>query len=210
MNVRSPDGRVDPNGSTLRALRDLIPSDVGVDILRGILIHHATPQIRVNRANAAKYAPHLNTYMPRYGIVTAIRKAHFLGQVALETNLLLWSEECASGAAYEGNEALGNTQPDDGVRFKGRGLLQLTGRTNYKAYGDSINVDMLKKPNEQTLAAKPAQAVRSACWFWKENNLNVPADADNGTAVSKIINGVRCRTLEERAYYTRRAKFFLK
>jgi putative chitinase len=205
----SPSGRVDPTGDTIHWLGELLSSAWSVDMLRGIMIHHAAFQ-RATAVNAAKYLAHLQTYMPQYDIYTPLRQAHFLGQVALETNLLLWSQETASGAAYEGNAGLGNTEAGDGVRFKGRGLLQLTGRTNYKRYGEDANIDLLTKPNEQLPATDAAHVVRSACFFWRDNKLNAPADNDNGMMVSQIINGSSCSTLAERAYYTKRAKFFLK
>jgi len=206
----APDGLVTPGGVVLFALGLAVPADLNIAILRGIMMHHQVQHAQVSLANAARYLPHFKSYMPKYGINTRLRKAHFLGQIALETNLLLWSEELASGSAYEDRDDLGNTEPGDGQRFKGRGLLQVTGRSNYQLYGDDISMNMLVSPNEKTLSTDPAQAVRSACWFWYYNNLNDPADEDNGTAVSRIINGRHSKTLKERAFYTARAKFFLK
>ena len=83
-----------------------------------------------------------NTYAEMFGINTPLRAAHYIAQVAHETNELRWLEELASGKDYDtGRKAqqLGNTpQADgDGQRFKGRGYLQLTGRANYKAYASS-------------------------------------------------------------------------
>lgn len=204
----SPNGRVDPSGPTLDALQAVLPSTLSVAILRGIMIHVAAFQ-RATVADAAKYLPHLITFMPQYDIYTPLRQAHFLGQIALETNLLLWCQELASGAEYEGKAKLGNTEPGDGMRFKGRGLIQLTGRTNYKRYGEEINLDLLKSPNEQIVAKDAAHAVRASCFFWRDNNLNLPADQDDGAQVSTIVNGAACCTFTQRAYYTKRAKFFL-
>jgi putative chitinase len=95
-------------------------------------------------------------------------------------------EEYASGAAYEGRAALGNTQPGDGPRYKGRGIIQLTGRLNYRVYGAALGLDLENNPQ---LAAVPENAVRIACEYWRRNNLNQLADADNLEAITRRING---------------------
>ncbi len=68
--------------------------------------------------------------MNENGINTPLRRVHFFAQIGHESKELIYSEEIASGRAYEGRFDLGNTQPGDGVRFKGRGLIQITGRAN--------------------------------------------------------------------------------
>ena len=87
-----------------------------------------------------------------------------------------------------GRRNLGNTQPGDGWKFRGRGLIQITGRHNYATcslalYGNTILLD------EPEILAEPDGAVRSACWFWNTRKLNVPADAQDTRTVTKIING---------------------
>src|SRR6476646_3148070 len=83
---------------------------------------------------AARYVPLLDTAMREFGITTQTRARMFLAQVAHESAGLTAFEERASGAEYEGNKVLGNTQRGDGVRFKGRGPIQLTVRWNYTHY----------------------------------------------------------------------------
>jgi putative chitinase len=101
---------------------------------------------------------------------------------------LFFTEELASGAAYEGRKALGNTQPGDGIRFKGRGLIQITGRSNYKAVGDALGVDFIKNPTllggKNVNKCTPEQlknAAMSAGWYWNSRKLNVVADTINIT-----------------------------
>ena len=80
----------------------------------------------------------LNACLKRFEIDTPARIAHFMAQIAHESGGLRWMEEIADGSAYEGRFDLGNTQPGDGKRFKGAGVIQLTGRANYEAFSEFI------------------------------------------------------------------------
>ena len=154
--------------------------------------------------NRQKYLKWLNQAMQRYDINTPMRVAHFLAQIAWESGNLKYSEEVASGKDYEGRKDLGNIYKGDGVRFKGRGLIQLTGRKNYTAYGKHIGVDLTK--NEQWLTvAHPELACDSAGWFWQTNGLNELADKDEFTKITKIING-STKTVPQRLPYLGYAK----
>jgi putative chitinase len=137
-------------------------------------------------ANIAKYLPCLNDTVVADTVITPLRLAAFLAQVGHESGQLRYSEEIASGAAYEGRKDLGNTERGDGVRFKGRGLIQLTGRANYAAFSRSAGVDFLKSP---ALLSLPLWAVTSAWWFWRTKGLNAIADRDDVRAVTKAVNG---------------------
>ena len=117
-------------------------------------------------------------------------------------------EELASGAAYEGRKDLGNAQPGDGPRFKGRGLIQLTGRVNYAAYGRSIGVDLTADGNWEQSGHDPALAVDAACWFWTKHRLNELADLDDLQTITRRVNGGLIG-LEDRADHLERAKFVL-
>lgn len=211
---KPPDGRIDPGlkGRTLPALRERLPSELSISLLRGIMMHHARDSSVVTTTDAEKYLQSLNDLMPLYDIDTPLRQAHFIGQIALETNLLFYSKELADGSEYENRIDLGNTEPGDGKRFKGRGLLQITGRKNYKDFGESdfVKINMLQTPNEAMVASVPSLAVEASCWFWQSHKVNIAADKDDGREVSRIVNGKGCITYAERAFYTARAKFFIK
>lgn len=140
----------------------------------------------LSSAKADEYLPLLNAAMVQGGINTPKRQAAFLAQLAHESGQLRYFEEIASGAAYEGRSDLGNTQPGDGVRFKGRGPIQLTGRHNYRIAGQALGLDLENNP---TLAARPDVGFRIAVWYWNSRNLNAQADAGNFDAITRAING---------------------
>ena len=128
----------------------------------------------------------LNAAMAEFDIGTPLRQAAFLAQVGHESGQLRYVRELASGAAYEGRGDLGNVLAGDGVRFKGRGFLQVTGRANYAACGVVLRLDLLSSPEllEQTTAA-----CRSAGWFWQSRGLNRLADAGDQERLTRRING---------------------
>src|SRR5258705_6684900 len=88
----------------------------------------------------------IQSTLDQYEIDSRLRVAHFLAQIIHESAGLRTTEEFASGAAYEGRKDLGNVRPGDGRLYKGRGLLQLTGRANYKKLGDKIGIDLEEEP----------------------------------------------------------------
>ena len=116
-------------------------------------------------------------------------QSHFLAQIGHESGELRHTEELASGENYEDRAALDNTQPGDGPRFKGRGLIQLTGRKNYTEYGHDIGEDLLSDVGAKRVAEEDRLAVDVACWYWATRGLNDPADADDLEAVTRRING---------------------
>jgi putative chitinase len=126
-------------------------------------------------------------WFPDYGILdSSLRLAHLLAQLIHESSSFRYMEELASGSAYEGRTDLGNTQIGDGVRFKGRGPLQVTGRKNYRHFGRAIGVDLETNP---TLAAVPSIGLFVALQFWKEHGLNALADADDLLGITHAVNG---------------------
>jgi putative chitinase len=136
---------------------------------------------------AAFFSP-LVAAMAEFGIDTPARQAAFLAQVGHESGQLRYVRELADGRGYENRADLGNTQSGDGPRFKGRGLIQITGRANYERCSLALFGDerLLQFPE---LLEDPTNACRSAGWFWKSHGLNELADAGNFLRITKVING---------------------
>ena len=138
--------------------------------------------------------------MQEAGITTKPRQAMFLAQLAHESGGLRYMEEIASGAAYEGRRDLGNTQPGDGRRFKGRGPIQLTGRSNYAAASRALGIDLVNNP---TRAADPDVGFRTAAWYWNTRNLNKYADSGDFKELTRRINGGYNGLADRQKYYAR-------
>ncbi|WP_239469744.1 glycoside hydrolase family 19 protein [Archangium violaceum] len=155
---------------------------------------------RLSLVDAGRYAGELLAAMDEGGITTPARQAAFLAQLAHESGELRYMEELASGEAYEGRKDLGNTQTGDGRRYKGRGPIQLTGRSNYRAAGDALGLPLEQQPE---LAAQPDVGFRVAAWFWRSRELSALADAGNFREVTRRINGGYNGLDQREAYWSR-------
>ena len=140
----------------------------------------------LTRALAIEYLGPMEAAQREFEITSELRSRMWLAQVGHESASLRYFEEIASGAAYEGRADLGNTQPGDGVRYKGRGPIQITGRYNYTAAGAALALDLVGQP---TLAADPQHAFRVSAWWWQTHGLNPISDTADVTAATKRING---------------------
>ena len=130
--------------------------------------------------------------MERFEINTPLRISHFLAQCAHESASFAALEEYASGRDYEGRQDLGNVRPGDGVKFKGRGLIMVTGRANYRAFTAWMRTVITGSPDfekQPELLDDKEWASWSAIWFWTVKRINVVADRDDLRAVTKIVNG---------------------
>lgn len=152
-------------------------------------------------------ARHLDEILPalidtciNYKINTSARENAFLAQVAHESGEFRYLREIASGAAYEGREDLGNTEAGDGIRFKGRGLIQITGRSNYQLICEDLGVDFISSPE---LLELPKYAVESAGWFWDKKRLNRLADIGDFVLITKRINGGTNGLLNREEYWNK-------
>lgn len=148
----------------------------------------------------ANFADPLNAAMQEFEIDTPLRQAAFIAQIAHESGSLHYVKELASGEAYEFRENLGNTEAGDGPRYKGRGLIQITGKANYRQCGDALDLALIERPE---LLEDPRNACRSAGWFWSVHGLNELADKPDFLRITKRINGGTNGYQERLAFYNR-------
>jgi putative chitinase len=154
--------------------------------------------------------PGINATFEKFDIDTPLRMAHFFGQVLHESGGFRWLKEIwgpsDAQARYEPPSRLaarlGNTQAGDGKRFMGRGVIQLTGRSNYAQFSKAMGVDFISQPE---LVESPQYAVMVGGWYWSTRKLNVPADQDDLLKVTRLVNG-GTNGLEDRRKYLLRAK----
>jgi predicted chitinase len=141
----------------------------------------------LSRSKAEAYLGPMEKAMTKYEITSEMRSRMWLAQCGHESLSLLYFEEIASGSAYEGRKDLGNTSPGDGVKYKGRGPIQITGKYNYQKAQDSLGIPLVTKPE---LAADPfGAAFDISAWWWYANGLNPLADKGDVVAATKKING---------------------
>ena len=163
-----------------------------------------------------KWLKPLNDTFAKYGIDTPKRQAAFIGQCGHESNnfkvleenlhysaqalMRVWpsrfdqatadkyanNPEMIANKVYGGRADLGNSQDGDGWKFHGRGVIQLTGRSNYQVCGDALGQPFSEQPE---LLLEPEWACMSAGWFWNKKGLNALAEAEDWTTMTKRING---------------------
>jgi putative chitinase len=199
MGLSASDGMLAPGDATVAALLAGLPEGPSKEKLSVVM-----PRALPSRIDL--YFEPLVAGMKKHEITTPLRMAHFVSQLAHETASFLYVEEIADGSAYEGRRDLGNDQPGDGRRFKGRGLIQLTGRANYTQYSQECGIDCVGNPD--IVATDPFVGVDVACWYWSKRKINRLADADDVKAVTKAING-GYNGLDDRIEYLARAKAVL-
>ena len=150
---------------------------------------------------------YINIYLDVFEINTPLRAAHFMAQCCHETGGLKFLKEKGNSKYFKKYEQgrlgkmLGNTQAGDGEKYKGRGLLHLTGRSNYKAYQKSgyCKGDIIENPE---LLEQPIGAIKSGMWWWMKHKLNALADKDAFEAITRRVNG-GTNGLEDRGRWLR-------
>jgi putative chitinase len=139
---------------------------------------------------SAQWVQPIQAACDQYEIDTPLRLAAFMAQIGVESGRLLYTREIwgptSAQTGYEGRKDLGNTQPGDGKRFMGRGLIQITGRHNYTVAAAALNLDLLNHPE---LLEQPNDAALSAAWWWSSHGLNALADAGDFQIITRRING---------------------
>ena len=171
------------------------------------LVHLTQIMRHASHARLEQCLPALNAAMQSFDISTLRRAAAFVAQLAHESGEFQFMEELwgptAAQQRYEPASdlarKLGNTEPGDGQRFKGRGPIQITGRANYQRYGGLVGKDLIAAPQ---LAATPEVGFTTAAVFWQKNGLNELADARNFTAITQRINGGRNGAADRERFYT--------
>jgi predicted chitinase len=159
-------------------------------------------------AKRSAYLPHLQNAMSEFEIDAPLREAAFLAQIAHESGEFRWMEEIwgptAAQKRYEPPTKLaadlGNTEPGDGKRFKGRGPIQITGRDNYQRFGDLLGLDLVSSPQS---AATPEVGFRIAGLYWNRRGLNALADVEDFEKITRRINGGLNGQPDRLKYYAR-------
>lgn len=151
--------------------------------------------------------PLLNTAMVRYQIIGPKRVAAFIAQIGHESGQPKYVKEIwgptSAQARYEGRKDLGNIVAGDGPKYRGRGLIQITGRANYIMCGEALALDLINHPE---LLEKPQHACMSAAWFWLTRGLNTLADAGQFDRITRRINGGQNGAADRQALYARALK----
>jgi putative chitinase len=155
---------------------------------------------RIDRAET--FLPFILAVFDEFEINTPLRQAAFLAQVGHESGGLHWLVELwgptPAQSRYEGRADLGNTEPGDGYNYRGRGLIQTTGRDNYAKTGEALDQPLIEHPE---LLGTPELAARSAGWFWQAHGLNELADAEQFEIITRRINGGLNGLAERQALY---------
>ncbi|KMJ53886.1 chitinase [Vogesella sp. EB] len=163
------------------------------------------------RPRAGLFVAPLNASMAEFKIITPLRAAAFLAQVGHESDRLRYTRELGGSDYLDKYDTgrlaarLGNTpqNDDDGQRYCGRGLIQITGRRNYELCGFGLGIDLIAQPE---LLEQPELACRSAAWFWHNENLNALADKRAFDTITRRINGGQNGREDRIALYQRALK----
>ena len=144
----------------------------------------------IGQIRAQAWADPLSAAMALYAIDSPARQAAFIAQVGHESGRLVYVRELwgptPSQSGYEGRLDLGNTEKGDAFKFRGRGLIQVTGRANYQRAGAALGLDLTTYPE---LLEQPSNAAQSAAWFWNIHGLNELADIGDFDTITRRING---------------------
>ena len=161
--------------------------------------------------SAGVFVPVLNTAMVHYQIVGTKRMAAFIAQIGHESGQFRYVRELGNNqylSKYDTGslaKRLGNTPEadGDGQKYRGRGLIQITGRANYMTCGEALALDLLNQPE---LLEKPQHACMSAAWYWASKGINTLADAGQFDKITQRINGGQKGAADRQALYARALK----
>jgi putative chitinase len=165
--------------------------------------------IALTHGRCVKWEKAINDALEYAEANTLNRAASFIAQTAHESGRFVFVKELwgptPAQTGYEGRKDLGNTVPGDGKLFRGRGLIQVTGRANYAKCAEALGLPLLVKPE---LLELPENAAKSAAWFWKTHGLNAIADTLDCDGVSDVINrGRKTVRIGDSNGYAERSRF---
>lgn len=208
----SADGVIGPG--TWRAITALLPATAAPAVAEITVPRLITAGLAPTQAR--QWQPHLAKLLPEYGINTPNRIGAFIGQIMIESagftrleenlrytsparliklfravnagnvHLVLRNPKALANLVYANRLGNGDQASGDGWRYRGRGLKQLTGKSNYEAAGRALGRPYVTNPD---LVMQEHDAALTAAWFWKRNGCNAPADAGNWDRVTRIVNG---------------------
>jgi putative chitinase len=217
--VRAPRGQAATDAhdaaaapAKVAAAVDVPPAErpsAAIQLVTPAQLHAVMPNLAAAKVTA--YIGPLNAALREFQIDDRLRICAFLGQVAHESGELAWFHDFASGMEYDITKnprlarELGNVNPGDGPRYKGRGPIQLTGRNNYIACGKALGLDLVDNPD---LAVQPSVAFRTAGWFWSTHGLNALADQGDYRTITRRINGGYNGYADRVKYYDRALAVF--
>lgn len=148
---------------------------------------HESAGFTVLQENLNYSAEGLNKIFPKYFI-----------KAGRDASTYARNSEKIANVVYADRLGNGNTESGDGWRYRGRGVIQLTGKSNYAAFGKAVQLTL---PETIDYLQSNRGALESACWFWKTNNLNATADTKDILAMTKRINGGTHGLEERKALY---------
>lgn len=184
---------------------DLLNLDGSVVNFTGLITEQQAEAIYGRSISDSQLAD-LNNCLVHFQINTPARLRHFLSQTAHESGGLQWLEELGDGSDYEQDLDLGNTQPGDGPRYKGAGVIQLTGRANYEAFCKAIHDPKVMDGCNYVAQKYPFM---SAGFWWSNNDMNHLCD--KGATVEEVthrVNGGYNGLESRKEYYAKACRVF--
>lgn len=196
----------DPIGNLIQRLSDKDQQTISQVKQRIKAVKPAAVKTSAHKAAPKPYQPvtgsKLETVLHSFAVKMGLKGtelAAFMGQTAHESDNFKTTKEYSSGQQYEGRKDLGNVHPGDGVKYKGRGFIQITGRYNYTQAAKDLGIDLVNHPE---LAERPDVAAKVTWWYWKNRVRPNVGNFENVKQVTKTINP-GLRGLEKRKTATK-------
>lgn len=188
---------------------EIEPSEEGIQTSDWVTPEQFRQSTGISQAKTDKWYQPVKSACLEFGITGSVRIAAYLAQIGHESGGFVYTREIwgptKAQLKYEGRPDLGNANIGDGRRFLGRGLIQITGRSNYAAVSKGLGVDFVADP---VLLEHDVNAARSAAWWWANNGCNEIADSGDFVRLTRKING-GTNGLDDRIARWNRAKQYV-